>query len=101
LQTAFSKGEFNSGITDTTSVVVINQQTVVKPYALVQLELGYRRITEKNKIHQFSIQLFYGLQKQSDGYAAHYNSSAAPFAYQSKGHFAALQYTFWFGKNAQ
>jgi hypothetical protein len=98
LQTAFAKGVFINSIIDTFANVIINQKTVLKPFALLHAGLGYRKKTEQNNLHEISLQLFYGLQKQVDGSAFHTASPDDSFTFIGKGHFVSLQYTFWFGK---
>jgi hypothetical protein len=98
LQTAFARGSFDGGLKDSVQQVLINEHRSIKPCALINIEFGYKKITQKNKIHQISAQLFYGLQTQSEGIAYHLTSPGSTFKFIDKGHFAALQYTFWFGK---
>jgi|GEM_PF-5560322 len=102
VQTAFAKGKFTSGITDSTSMTAIRQEISVKTFPLAHLELGYRKTNEKNRIHQLSLQFFYGLLKQIEGEAYHLAAPGDAFRYVSRNHFTSLQYTFWFGrKNAE
>jgi hypothetical protein len=98
LETAFVRGEFDVVAPDTIRHVMINEYIPVKPYTLLHLEVGYKKITQKNKIHQISLQLFYGLKNQMKGVAYHTTKPSSTFNFVDKGHFASLQYTFWFGK---
>jgi hypothetical protein len=101
LQTAFASGSINSSIVDTPRQVTIIQDRVVKPCTYLHLEFGYKKTTPGRQIHQVSLQLFYGLQKQTDNVAYHNADPGSSLHFIDKGHFASVGYTFWFGKKVK
>lgn len=92
------KNTFTS--TDSVNQVIIIDNSIGKSNQFLSFEFGLKKTTSKNKIHQISLQYFYGLQEIANGAAYHFNNSSDSFKYTYSGHFASIQYTFWFGYKA-
>ncbi len=90
------KNTFTS--TDSINQIIIIDNSIGKSNQYLSFEFGFKKTTIKNKIHQISLQYFYGLQVIANGTAYHLNNSSNPFKYTYSGDFATMQYTFWLGK---
>lgn len=83
---------------DSTSQTTVIDNSLGKNNQYVNFEIGVKKTTSKNNIHQIGIGLNYGLQTVSEMEAFTLNNSNSGFRTKYNGHYISLLYTFWFGR---